>query len=205
MTPKTKRTRTIPEIEADIASVNKFVDDMVADHGALTPFETYKYITLMDPLQKELEDAREWVERERKFIAYNKDENNKPATLDKWLEMLDAAIIDDARDFGDSRAVAQELHNADDAIFLNGSAAECALHNFTKDDAAAGYRNPSKDADKLYKACEASKRGETMYYKGYQWFYATPEQVADKINKEFGVKIDIHERAKNINIDDIRR
>lgn len=99
------------------------------------------------------------------------DENDRVVTKAQWLEAADNC--DDIRSHGDSRAVVID----DSTVCINASAAIEKFSGFEEFREKKKVRDPRKDGDLLYDACEVSNGT----FKGHRVRYAERDEILAQI------------------------
>ena len=184
MAPVKKTIRRENEIQKDIDNIWKKVDGLIAVNGAITSEDKHWIAYQLGQLNKEMDKAKERSKKERELASYNKDENGNEVTLRQW-KIAQREAAKNERPHREHRAVVQDISEpgAPEIIYINAAAAMRAIKDYTIYNKMDGTRDPAKDGDKLYDACDS--KGEIEFC-GYKWYYATPEDIQKKIDKEFG-------------------
>lgn len=183
MKKTTNKIRREHEIQKDIDKFWSKVDDLIAVNGAITADDKHWIAYQMGKLNDEMDKAKKRSQKEKELASYNKDEDGNEVTLHQW-KIAQKEAAKNERSHREHRAVVQDISEpgAPEIVYINAAAAMRAIKDYTIYNKMDGTRDPAKDGDKLYDACDSKGKIE---FCGYNWYYATPEDIQKKINKEF--------------------
>jgi len=178
-----KEIRRENEIQKDIDKIWKKVDELIARNGAIPAKDNHWISYQLNELNAEMDKAKERSKKELQLVSYNKDEYGHEVSRYDW-EKAKIEAAKPNRVYGEHRAVVQDVHipGQPEIIYINAAAAMRAIKDYTELNRMDGERDPAKDGDKLYKACDSNGK---ITIGGYHWYYATPDDVQKKINREF--------------------